>query len=287
MTAPAHSLVLVTGAMRSGTTLLQQVLCSAPEANPFVHGCRYLTSQIELFARYAGPDRLYIDDYLGGPQELFDFTRDLLERLLGETHRRLGSPRHLVLKNPELARVLPAAALLLPRARFVVALRDPKDTVASMITVGDKHRQSGQATFLAGAGRDLEQLCAAYRQFYAPVLQALAQSPDRLKQRLCFVRYEALIGNTERSLARLAAFTGIPLAPAQLAGSDGWRSNTGAGGGAVAQHPRWSAYLTALSGGPISAASIGRHRDVLSADEAQRVEALCADLVAAFDRLEA
>ncbi len=37
MTAHDFNLILVAGAMRSGTSLLQHALCSSPEANPFVH----------------------------------------------------------------------------------------------------------------------------------------------------------------------------------------------------------------------------------------------------------
>src|SRR3546814_15570712 len=48
-------LILVAGAMRSGTTLLQQILCASPAANSFIHGCRYLVSQIGVYAQYAGP----------------------------------------------------------------------------------------------------------------------------------------------------------------------------------------------------------------------------------------
>ena len=204
--AGSYNLILVTGSMRSGTTLLQQVLCCAPDANPFIHGCRYLTAQIETFARYAGPDRLYIEDYLGGPQELFAFTRDILDRLLQETHRRLGEPRHLVLKNPELGRVLLPAAALLPQARFIVSVREPKDTIASMITVGEKHRESGVASFLARSGRDIEQLCAAYRQFYAPVLQVLKEDDSRLKERICLVPYESLIRDTDAAVSKCRPF---------------------------------------------------------------------------------
>src|SRR3546814_8065151 len=85
--------------MRSGTTLLQQILCASPAANSFIHGCRYLVSQIGVYAQYAGPDRLFIDDYLGGPQGLFDFTKDLLDRMLQKTHQRSGRPAALVLKS--------------------------------------------------------------------------------------------------------------------------------------------------------------------------------------------
>src|SRR3546814_5105671 len=106
--------------MRSGTTLLQQILCASPAANSFIHGCRYLVSQIGVYAQYAGPDRLFIDDYLGGPQGLFDFTKDLLDRMLQKTHQRSGRPAALVLKSPELATYFPHAAVLIPAARFVI-----------------------------------------------------------------------------------------------------------------------------------------------------------------------
>lgn len=283
MSSP-YNLVLVTGSMRSGTTLLQQVLCTAPDANPFVQGCRYLTGQIEIFARYAGPDRLFVEDYLGGPQALLGFTRGILERLLAETHRRHGEPRHLVLKNPELARVLKQAAILLPEARFVVSLRDPKDIVASMIAVGGRHRSHGVASFLAAAGRDIDRLCAAYRDYALPVIQALADDPG-LRARLCFVRYESLVGETTATIARLSAFTGIALAPEPVTAGNGWRSTVVPGD--MTAHAHWAAYLTALSGGPISATSVGRYREVLSEAEAAQVDRLCADVEAALTRVEA
>src|SRR3546814_7922566 len=44
MTQASFRLIFVAGSMRSGTTLLQQLLCTSPAANPFVHGCRYLVS---------------------------------------------------------------------------------------------------------------------------------------------------------------------------------------------------------------------------------------------------
>src|SRR3546814_1476839 len=75
MTQASFRLIFVAGSMRSGTTLLQQLLCTSPAANPFVHGCRYLVSHLGVYANYAGADRLYVDDYLGGPKGLFDFTK--------------------------------------------------------------------------------------------------------------------------------------------------------------------------------------------------------------------
>ncbi|GAB4393432.1 MAG: hypothetical protein Tsb0032_12820 [Kiloniellaceae bacterium] len=269
--------------MRSGTSLLQHVLCSSPDANPFIHGSRYLTSQIGVFAQYAGKDSLYVKDYLGGREELVAFSRDIVDRLLAETHRRLGAPKHLVLKNPELSSYLPQAELLMPQARFVISLRDPKDTIASMIGVGEKHRQSGVVSFLARAGRDIRQLCNSYSGFYIPVLRVL-QAGGGLEQRVCFSAYEDLISETEKSVARLSEFCAIPLSLEHLASEAGWRSNFDGEADELSRHPHWSAYLTELSGGPISQASIGRYRDVLSDAEAAEVDRRCGELYRSLTR---
>src|SRR3546814_45447 len=45
MTQATFRLIFVAGSMRSGTTLLQQLLCTSPAANPFVHGCRYRSEE--------------------------------------------------------------------------------------------------------------------------------------------------------------------------------------------------------------------------------------------------
>ena len=282
MRSKPFNLILVAGAMRSGTTLLQQVLCTSPAANPFVHGCRYLVSHIGIYAKYAGTDRLYVDDHLGGAQGLFDFTKDLLDRLLQETHQRLGGPDALVLKSPELSTYFPHAAALFPAARFVISVRDPKDTIASMIKVGEKHRQDGVNSFLARADRNLKVLCTSYRQFYLPVIKAIDNGGEELKARVLFVPYEQLIGDTETEVRRLSAFCDLSLSPAEMADRDARRSRVTRETDPLFDHPHWSAYVTGLSGGPISGASIGRHREVLSADEAEKIDALCADIRQAF-----
>jgi hypothetical protein len=266
--------------MRSGTTLLQQMLCTSPAANPSIHGCRYLVSQVALYAQYAGSDRLYIDGYLGGAQELFDFTKDLLNRLLQETHARLGRPATLVLKSPELSIHFPHAAALFPEARFVISVRDAKDTIASMIRVGEKHRQRGVNSFLAAAvaGRNLHALCMSYRQFYLPVVQAISEERGDLRSRVFFVRYDDLIGDTHTTARRLSEFSGLSLEPAALGDSAARRTLINRETDPLFKHPRWSAYVTDLSGGPISSASIGRYHDVLTAAEAQKVDELCQDI---------
>src|SRR3546814_15733803 len=93
--------------------------------------------------------------------------------MLQKTHQRSGRPAALVLKSPELATYFPHAAVLLPAARFVISVRDPKDTIASMIEVGEKHRQRRANSFLAGAGRRINAHFPASRMFFLPVFKHL------------------------------------------------------------------------------------------------------------------
>src|SRR3546814_1868167 len=80
------------------------------------------------------------------------------------------------LKSPELSTYFPHAADLFPEARFVISVRDPKDTIASMIEVGERHRRSGVNSFLAAAGRNIDALSKSYRQFYLPVMQTMGRN---------------------------------------------------------------------------------------------------------------
>ncbi|NIA68784.1 sulfotransferase [Pelagibius litoralis] len=227
-------------------------------------------------------DRLYIDDYLGDTKGLFDFTKDLLDRLIAETHRRLGQLGCLVLKNPELLLHFPQAAALLPDARFVVSVRDPKDTIASMLRVGEKHRHSGVNSFLATAIRYIDNLCQSYRRFYLPVMSALKKDQGTLKEKVVFVRYESLVGDTRNVINGLATFCKVPLAFESVIEERTLSDQIDQGNDALHSHPRWSAYLTELSGGPIFSTSISNYRKRLTEAEAGRIDRQCADIRKAF-----
>lgn len=268
--------------MRSGTSLLQHVICSSAHTNPFVYGCRYLTAQIATYSRYAGPDKLYIEHYLGDPADLFEFTQSVLGSFLMHTHRQLGSPENLVLKNPELARYIQQAAALLPQAQFIISVREPKDTIASMIDVGQMHRENKIASVLAEIGRDVTKLCEVYRSFCAPALEALRDDRNGFQERLCFVPYEALVKDTGHTIAQISTFGGVPISLADICPHGTWRSRIETGNDLLSNHPHLGSYLTKLSGGPISDASIERYQQVLNESEAKVIYQQTADLRRVF-----
>src|SRR3546814_2573994 len=93
---------------------------------------------------------------------------------------------------------------------------------------------------------------------------------DALSARVLFVRYEQLIGDTEAAVQRLSAFCALSLTSADLAEWGKRRRQASSSDDPRLRHPHWSAYITGLSGGSNSDASIGRHREVVALDEADR-----------------
>ena len=131
--APSPRAALLTGLPRSGTTLLQRIL----DAHPGVLGA----DERHVLARVALPGLFDEREPPADPVAAFDAVPaerlarqraryfDLMAQSLGEP---LGD-RVLLDKNPSMLRLLPGVARLLPGAPVLVALRDPRDVVVSML----------------------------------------------------------------------------------------------------------------------------------------------------------
>jgi Tfp pilus assembly protein PilF len=129
--SPAHRLAILCGHPRSGTTLLEQVLDSHPEIvsseeTHILHDEAYLplsrgfaeTTSVLQVLEAAAPSQLRQsrDNY-------FRFTELFLGKSLGE--------KLLIDKNPALNVLIPAVVRIFPEAKFLVALRDPRDVCLS------------------------------------------------------------------------------------------------------------------------------------------------------------
>ena len=255
--------------MRSGTTLLHQIVCLSPDTHPFISEGQYLTVQLGVYANFLGERRVYVDDYFGGPAGLKNFTKDIIERFIKTAWNTLDKPAVLAMKNPELAFYFPLLAEFYPAARFLLAVRDPKDTLASMIAVQERQSQDGGGGgFLSESGRDIERLCTSYRSHYRPVLEAIKQGKQDMANRTLFVRYEDVVLKTEDVLSQLKKFCSLSFADAAI--DHGWRMRHDFS--AIKNDERWGAYLTKLHGQPISAESIGHYKTVLTEKEAAFVD---------------
>jgi hypothetical protein len=265
--------------MRTGTSLLQSVLCSTEQTNKFTHECHYLTKQMHLFrARYQAFHP--VDQaYFGSRVALADFTAGIVSSFLSLARAQHQTPKILVLKTPELTPYFPYLLQMLPEAKFVVSVREPKDTIASMITVGERQQQRGEPSHFQALARDMAQFVEYYKSYYAPLFEHLNNAEAGARERVMLASYERLLTETPNALAALSKFSGIDLSRFNKAAT--WRSEIhGVDGNA--KDGVVSAWQTELEGKGLSTQRLGRYAEVLTAREIQEIDAQSADVCRAF-----
>ena len=262
--------LFVGGSQRSGTNLTNTLLCQDPATNPMLHEAKYLSRTMSTYAWARRQLPVNTLDYFGDQEGLDRFHRSLLGTLLEQTRARHGGAPTLVLKDPELTPYFPLLHRLLPESRFVCMLRDPRDTIASMIKVGRRQAESGVENPLF-ADWDIPRLCRHYLSFYGAVLGGTTVA---FRRRLLLISYEGLVSDPDRVLARLRDFTGLRLAvdPCQE------RLDTG-GLDYAAASPNWRPWITEHYGRGVSRASLGRYAEVLDPQQVAVIEAECAPLM--------
>lgn len=199
--------IFVGGAMRTGTSLLQNVLSSATQANDMTVECQYLTEQLSRYATWSQQNERALSDFFKDKDEFRDYTRNLVIDFLNRTHKNQYKPDFLVLKHPEITPYMPLLARFLPTAKFVVSVRDPRDVVASMLTVAGKQIKQGRTSNMVQAGRDVRKLTNLFLSFY----HGLSKIPREAPPRLQYVKYEDVALNTNALLPQLSHYTGLDL----------------------------------------------------------------------------
>jgi len=140
------SLILVGGSQRSGTSATQQLLCQLPEANPYLYEASFLRMQVACYADAKATFSNNHASYFGDVQNLRNFQSGVVNAFLDNTAAVHGGCEHLVLKEPHLTMYWPQLYELVPDAWFLMMIRDPRDVIASMISVGERTTCSPIAT---------------------------------------------------------------------------------------------------------------------------------------------
>ncbi|MDB6036732.1 MAG: Sulfotransferase [Verrucomicrobiales bacterium] len=195
---PSRPLAILCGHPRSGTTLLEQMLDSHPdivtaEETHILHDEAYLplsrgfpddTSILEVL-NSAAPASLK-----KSRADYFRFTELFIGKTIGD--------RLLIDKNPALNVLIPAAVRIFPEARFLVALRDPRDVCLSCFM---------QPLALNPVSSAYLSLDGTIRQ-YASVMGFWRSILPKLSNAWMEVRYETLVGEFEDSARRILTFLG-------------------------------------------------------------------------------
>jgi hypothetical protein len=186
--------IFVVGMMRSGTTLVEQILAS----HPLVYGAG---ERIELGLLASGlPRRLGVaDEYPECVRHLDRATvQAVATTVLQGLQERSDGARHVVDKMPLNFLGLGLIATLFPKARIIHCQRDPVDTCLSC------YLRNFAASFTFTY--DLQHLGLYYRQYERLMAHWRAVLPLPIFE----LRYEELTAEPETHTRQLLAFCGLP-----------------------------------------------------------------------------
>jgi tetratricopeptide (TPR) repeat protein len=197
--SPARRFAILCGHPRSGTTLLEQVLDSHPqivsaEETHILHDEAYLpltrgfneTTSLLQVLEGAAPSHLR-----QARENYFRFTELFIGKSVNE--------KVLVDKNPALNVLIPAVIRIFPEARFLVALRDPRDVCLSCFM------QALPLNPVSSAYLTLEGTASQY----VSVMGFWRAMLPRMRNPSLEVRYEDVVEDLPKAAARVLDFLGI------------------------------------------------------------------------------
>lgn len=191
--AAATTHVFLLGYPRSGTTLIENILASAPD----VVALEERDTLIDLDARLLSNEGTMPRFETLDPAVLHDLRTAYWARVAGLAGSVAG--KTLVDMNPFNGIKLPILAQVFPDARFVVMRRDPRDVVLSCFRIN----------FTPGAGAwafsDLEETA----RHYDALMRLIDLARENLPIACHEVRYDQLVTNFVPTVRALADFVGM------------------------------------------------------------------------------
>lgn len=138
MTELPFQVVFVGGAARSGTTMINSLLCSSQKTNAQIKECSYIQELMAVYFRRKNIFHAHDEHYFNDEKELFEFHKSMIKDLLLKTWERVGKPEILVLKSPGMVLFFQDLYNFFPDAKFVITYRNPFDVVLSRMEVMKK-----------------------------------------------------------------------------------------------------------------------------------------------------
>ncbi|GAB4058788.1 sulfotransferase [Uliginosibacterium sediminicola] len=203
-----NRLIIVGGAPRSGTSMFQSMMDShrdvfgGPEFD-------HLTDIVHLRNRlHTGLQYGRIEQFVDAAQIDAAIAQLIDALLLPAADRRQCS--YLSEKTPMNVLVFKDLMQILPGARFVHIVRDPRAVMISMLMVAQRLEQKAESKpdFLASP--------AHMAQYITDCVQAGVDACESHRDRAIIVRYEDLLTRTAHIMTQVLSFLGLPEDPAVL-----------------------------------------------------------------------
>ena len=183
--------IFLVGFPRSGTTMLDQILTT----HPSITVLEEKENLIDAWTDYI-LDETGIDQLPGLSANTIDHYRDAYWRRVDS---QVDNDQLIIDKLPLDIALLGFIHRFFPRAKFIFAIRDPRDSVLSCY----------QQSFLMNAAMYQFLSIETAAQYYDQVMSLGKLCRERFPLRVHEVRYEKVVGNLQQEIEPLLAFLGV------------------------------------------------------------------------------
>jgi tetratricopeptide (TPR) repeat protein len=197
---PARRVALLCGHARSGTTLLEQVLDSHPDIVSAEETPIFQEDALAPLERQFTPGTNGVAGLDSASLPALQASRAAYFRFIELSNGSPVAGRCLLDKNPMLTPFIPAFIRLLPEAKLLVAMRDPRDVVLSCF-MQPHPLNVGTAAFLDLAGAV---------GYYANIMGFWRTLAPMMPAPYLEVRYEDLVADLESVSRKTLDFLGVP-----------------------------------------------------------------------------
>ena len=245
--------IFIGGYSRTGTTLIQGIICTDENTIPVTAECWYLHSLVLAYQQNI--NNPHTKDYFENTIKLQEFHKKIIDLYFNHIQKKWGENKYIVQKAPVMTTLFSEINDLIPNSLFIVMLRDPRDAISSQI---ERLRK-----------RPLNRInknISDYLNDYVDRYTKLIQFKHLFSDNLLFIKYEDLILNQKSIIQRLRKFTSLKLEVNPT--EQEWeykRPETGDG-------------HTSLDGKPLSSQSIGNYKKILNIEQLQYIESKKEDL---------
>jgi len=196
---PTLRLALLGGHPRSGTTLLEQVVDSHPDVVSAEETDVFNDDAYAPLVKNMPKGTAILNELeLFSPEMIQQSRNNYLRRIEVFLGKPVG-PRLLVDKNPSLTLVIPAMARLFPEAKFLIALRDPRDVCMSCFM------QPVMLNQVSAAWLSLEGTIGEYIALMGGWRKTMPLLPNPALE----VRYEDMVSDLEPVARQTLDFLGV------------------------------------------------------------------------------
>lgn len=208
MDVDQKQLIIVGGAPRSGTTLVQNILDTHPEifGGPEFDRLPAVVNLRNQMLRSVAAGRI---SQFCDASHVDEAIRKMVFSLL--TAKMDGNKaRYISEKTPANVLVFEDLHEIFPEARFIFVVRDPRAVVNSMLQVGQRARQQGKKT------GDFTRSIYAAIKYAQDCMDAGFKFAEFHREKTYIIRYESLVRNPASETERICAFLGIAWDPGMV-----------------------------------------------------------------------